>query len=288
MSKRPEFLGDVYRDLRDRHLLLPAVALLVALVAVPLLLSKSAEPSPPPAGAVAGGGAEPTSPAVLTEDVSVRDYRRRLDRMASKNPFKQQFRNVARSGQLEGVSSSASLGGTTSGTANLGGGSSLSGSTASATTSPPSSPTPSGSTSGSGGSSPTGSGSSGQQREPETRVFTYRIDVKVGEAGAVERRDDVRRLVPLPGAGAPVITFLGVDETGKRALFAVSPDVTAVDTDGRCAPSPATCQYLILRAGENASLDYSVDGKTYRLWLLNIHASRVKGASAPDLKTTTP
>src|SRR5206468_1313297 len=42
----PEFLNNLYRDMRDRRLLLPAAALLVCLIAIPQLLSSSSTPAP--------------------------------------------------------------------------------------------------------------------------------------------------------------------------------------------------------------------------------------------------
>ena len=92
--KPPEFLSDVYRDLRDRHLLLPRLALLIALIAVPILLKGS---DPPPHRAPGGAGADrgkssSLTAAVLADDaVSVRNYRKRLEELKSKNPFKPQF-----------------------------------------------------------------------------------------------------------------------------------------------------------------------------------------------------
>ena len=43
----PQFLGNLYRDMRDRHLLIPAVALVVALVAVPVLLKSHSSATSP-------------------------------------------------------------------------------------------------------------------------------------------------------------------------------------------------------------------------------------------------
>ena len=91
--KAPRFLNDVYRDLRDRHLLLPAVALLVALIAVPLVLRKPAEEpavAPPPVAASADTTAV-TSAVLVDNSVSVRDYEKRLAKLKSKNPFEQHF-----------------------------------------------------------------------------------------------------------------------------------------------------------------------------------------------------
>ena len=87
--RAPQFVVDLVSDLRDRRLLLPAGLLLLAMIAVPLLLSSSTEPPPPPAvpAAEALAAGEETQPAVLTENITVRDYRKRLDELKSTNPF---------------------------------------------------------------------------------------------------------------------------------------------------------------------------------------------------------
>ena len=90
--KVPSFLNDLYRDLRDRHLLIPALGLIVALVAVPMVLGKEKKPLPPPPRHPTATEAAATSPAVLADtEVSVRDYRERLEALKSKNPFEQKF-----------------------------------------------------------------------------------------------------------------------------------------------------------------------------------------------------
>jgi hypothetical protein len=88
--KSPDFLNDLYRDLRARRLLIPAAALAVALVAVPVLLSTDSPSAPPPAPPPPAE-ATAAQPAVLAETVGIRDYRKRLEALKSKNPFKQKF-----------------------------------------------------------------------------------------------------------------------------------------------------------------------------------------------------
>ena len=87
----PAFLNNLYRDMRDRRLLLPALALIIAVIAVPAALSSSsATTAPPPAPAAAGLAHEAaTSPAVLTEQLGVTDYRKRLDADQEQEPLPQ-------------------------------------------------------------------------------------------------------------------------------------------------------------------------------------------------------
>jgi hypothetical protein len=271
--KAPQFLTDVLSDLRDRHLLIPVVALLAALVAVPVLLKSTSEPAPPapPAADSALEGAA-TQPAVLAENVTVRDYRERLEALQSKNPFRERFSSpAAGSGeQIAGLQDTSPTGSPTGTTG------SPTATTSDATVS-----------TGTGTSAPSSGGGGGDTSPPsptqETTWFTWRIDVNVGPQGSVGERNGVSRLSFLPSASKPVIAFLGATESGKKAAFAVSTDVSSTSGEGNCAPSASVCQYVIMREGQVRTFDYAPDGKTYRLKLRDIHA--VKLDKAPALKT---
>ena len=94
-------LGDqnVYRDLRDRRLLSIAIVLVVAIVAVPFLIKGEGDPRSRrqlagDAAASVAGRARSSTPVVLTEQPVLRDFRERLDRYRTQNPFKQQLTAV--------------------------------------------------------------------------------------------------------------------------------------------------------------------------------------------------
>jgi hypothetical protein len=261
--KMPKLLGDLYRDLRDRHLLLPAIALAVGLIAVPLLLSKGPAPAAPPPPASAEGTAA-TVPAVLADsEVSVRDYRRRLDELTSKNPFEQQFEprpdDTAAGG---GISPGGTSPTAADGTPGL-------------TTSLPSSSSPA--TSGTtGGTTDNTSGDSSQNdADVVNQLVVRRVDVMVGVQGDLKQRNGVRPMTVLPSEATPVLAFLGTDDAGKRAAFVVSSDVTSVGGDGACVPSPG-CLFITLEKGESATLDYGPDGQTYELELERIRDVKLK------------
>ena len=97
----PTVVKNVYRDLRDRRLLSIAIVLVVAIVAVPFLIKGEDESAPPPLAGDAGRpvpGAEILDAAVLTEQPVLRDFRKRLDRYRTRNPFKQQLTAVPSAG----------------------------------------------------------------------------------------------------------------------------------------------------------------------------------------------
>ncbi len=109
--RTPELLNNLYRDLRDRRLLFPAAALLVALIAVPVALSSSSPTTTPPAPAPVEAGSGPaaaTEPAVLAEELGMTAYQKRLNQLQTKNPFKRQYMATPTSAQPEASSSTDS------------------------------------------------------------------------------------------------------------------------------------------------------------------------------------
>ncbi len=261
----PAFLNNLYRDMRDRRLLLPALALIIAVIAVPAALSSSsATTAPPPAPAPPDSAHEPaTSPAVLTEQVGVTDYRKRLEQIKSKNPFRKHFTSVSKSAKLGivqtgGPSSTATITGTVSSSA-----------TPSATSTVPAT---GGSTAPAGSTTPSAPSSEppNEAPKPTTELIQRRIDVKVGPQGDLQKRSGVKQLKMLPTASKPVVVFLGTNEAGTRASFLVSTDVTAVSGDGSCLTTTSSCQFLTLKKGQVESFDYAPDALAYKLKLLAI------------------
>ena len=264
----PQFLVDLYRDLRDRRLLLPSLLLVVALIAVPVGLSHSASSATAPPSAASPAGSKPTSaePAVLVADTGIRSYRRRLAALKSKNPFQRHFAlPKLHSGNGGGLAPATPAPSTPPVS-----------STPSTPVPPPSTPTT---------STPTATTTTTQTvtvtkpaPKPVKRFFEYRVDLKVGLPGQLKKREGVKRLTVLPHQSRPVIVFLGQTADGSGAVFSVSSDVASVDGTGTCIPAPAQCQYLTMKPGDDETFDYTPDGKTYELKLLGIRRVRVSGS----------
>src|SRR3954453_14804186 len=87
----PKILVDLYRDLRDRRLLVPFVALAVALVLVPLALSKSSHKPAAAATGTTGTQVSAAEPAVMTATFGVRNFNKRLSALKEKDPFQRHF-----------------------------------------------------------------------------------------------------------------------------------------------------------------------------------------------------
>ena len=279
----PQFLGNVYRDLRDRRLLIPAIALVVALLAVPVLLkSHSTATSPTVAVDNAAKSDSAAIPAVVTQQLGVTQYRKRLDRLTSKNPFHQQFTAVPKPARVHvsvnstGSSAAASSTGTGSVTP-----STTSTATTASTTSAGSS-TPS-----SGGVSPAPSTGSTQPpptstpppKPPKPTLYAFRASIAVGEPGDLKQRDNVEQGVVLPSDKKPMAAFVGVKEDMSSATFVLADTVDSVK-GGHCAPSPSSCSLLQLKAGQEAHLNYAPQSRRYNLKLIGIRLVPVKKLSS--------
>jgi hypothetical protein len=281
----PEFLANVYYDLRDRRLL-PLVALVVvAIAAVPFLLGGDAEePAVPPAAeaaeaALEEGVADASTLTVVEASPGLRDYRRRLRGRTATDPFKQRYTGVPEAAQLE-----SSLSGSGSAAGATGGGSSEGSVTEVEETGPPSgagsSPGPV-SSPGSGGSGGSGGSSKPDPDDSRLRFFAFRPDVRFGIAGSEDltEYEDLAtgRLLP---KRTPVIVFVGVSEDGKQAAFDVSHEVALVRGEGRCIGGNQSCSLLLLKEGQAADLLTGKPNRDFRLKVEAIDFVRVKRPKA--------
>jgi hypothetical protein len=250
-QKIQKFAGDVVYDIRSRGLLPVVILLAVGVIVVPMLIKGGgSEATVPPAPALPGTGdaALQNEPAVLTYNPSVRDYHQRLDDLEQKDPFVQQFR----SGSATDAAAADTAGATTAPTAPADTGSSGTGSSG-----------------GSTGSTPTGGSTGGTT---VTHTFYYReTDILIGDTSApLKRRNRIPDLSFLPNDKTPVLIYMGATRDAKTAVFLVSDDVTVVAGQDRCSPSPEDCQALRMHENDAVTLDNAVDGKTYRLKVLDI------------------
>jgi hypothetical protein len=262
--KLQKFAGDVVYDLRSRNLLLPVIALLVAIVAVPILLKSNSSSGPAPSFGTASSsaGPGPGESAVVAYQPGVRNYKQRLKNLAAKDPFRQQSTNAPAPSSGSGSDSLAdALGGspTGGGSTGVGGGSTGSG----------------GSNGGGGGKSP-----GKVVKEKKTRYFWWESDVQVGEAGTqLATMNNVKPFQFLPAPDKPVLTYIGT-VSGNQAVFLVSKDVQSIGGEGTCFPSVEACQLLGLNAGKGADLIYGLDGKTYHVQVLQVR--RVTSSKPPS------
>ncbi len=279
--KVPDFVADLYWDLRDRHLL-PLIALgVVAIAAVPFLLGAGSEtpPAEPAAGAATASAeaeaAEAASLTVVEAKPGLRDYRKRLADRSPTDPFKQRYTAPSTEGaelgsQTEGSSSTAGTVTTSSS------GSSTSGTTTTTSSgSPPSTSSPSGSPSSGGGDG-----------KPHLTFFTWAIDVRISKSGGKDASPDdsqepsvKHKVLPqtaLPGHKAPVVTYLGLSRKAAekhhaaKALLLVSDDVKSISGETECASGGEVCQLLEVEPGFPITFVYGANETHYTIKVLKI------------------
>jgi hypothetical protein len=250
--RMPGFLGDVYADLRDRHLLPFVALLLIAIVAVPILLSKSGEAEEPIATGPAPAetvekGASAQRIVVARSTPRLRDYRRRLDHLEAEDPFVQRFTGEP--------------------TASGGGESSASASTSAEE----------GETTISRQENETTSTTTTTHQE--LRYFTWTIDVKVAPVsskGVPSRakptvRHDLPELTELPSRQVPALVFMQPAADGKKAIVLINSNVRAVFGEGVCVAGGEVCQLMALKPGLPETVVYGGGERTYRITLLGVH-----------------
>lgn len=233
-------LKDIYTDLREKPLLgLGAVALIIALIAVPLLVAKSSKPGPSgPAPSVAVPPA-PGLPVVSAQTAATGTH----PTGHSRDPFTQ------------GATTTTTPATSTSTTS----------STASSTSSHSSTGSSSGSSSSGGATLPISSST------PPTQIIvppatpkpvpaalnstqTYEVSLAItNSAGGLDTIDPLERLSVLPNDHTPLLVELGVLKGGHRVLFAVQPGAV-LNGPGRCTPGPIDCEILSLGTDQTEGL----------------------------------
>lgn len=286
--KLPSFVSGLTADLRDRGLLPVAIGLIIAILAVPILLSKGAEEPPAviaSSAELAGGvGSADAGAVVLASNSEIRAYRERLKAFNEKDPFRPGI-TAEEPGAASGGGSEAD------GPAGAGGVSS------SGEVALPENPTsPSGSSSGvtpvpvpvpDPGTPAPPPVDQPPPPEPdpdpaEDKVFIPVVDVEVGPAGKARTQTRVTVGEYLPGPVDPIAQYLEADFSANQATFLIAPTARAVKGDGKCRPKRGLCKALSMEEGEVAYIIDSTDGVRYKLELLTVRLIEI---DPRDLKT---
>jgi hypothetical protein len=252
--KVPGFLAEIYQELRERHLLPLVVVLVVAIVAVPIALSESAETTESPTAPVESGAAasaSTTQVVVAKSAPGLRDYRKRLSDLRSKNPFKPQYDEVEEEGGGEGESPTAPE----ESTEVTGGG-----------------------TGGSAPSAPTETTAD----NPGIVFYGFAIDVRVTPISVKGKpskakpqvRRDLPELTMLPSRQEPAIVFMGVTKDADKALMLISSNVKGIFGDNVCAVGGEKCELLAMEKGVPETIVYGGNEKVYRIELLDLDLVR--------------
>lgn len=233
------FLKNVLHDLIEKRLWPVAIALLAALVAVPIVLGGSSSSTGAPATDVAvvpaPNGLANHRDVARGKVISLEEQAEgKVDRSSGKKKIRDPFvqHHQPKPVKLAVVK-------TPSPTTGAQGGSSA----------------PSGATGGATPTEPTEPPVPAATKKPEsTSVDTYRVKLSFGEVGAMKSYDNVARLTPLPSSDNPFFVYLGLAEDQKSAIFLINADAVP-NGDGSCKPSHDDCQQIVLRAGDTEFFD---------------------------------
>jgi hypothetical protein len=233
-------------ELRERRLLPLVIVLIVGIVAVPMVLAKSAattSASAPPSGVPVSSN--PTKPSVSLASTAPATPPHGLGR----DPFTPPLSIAAHA-------SASTLGGTSSFPAtpakaisSLGGGGAGTGPITPPSTTPPTT----------GATTPT-TGPIDPVDEPSTTTRglsstqAYRVTLAItNSGGGLDTISPLERLSVLPSQRHPLLVELGVLDGGHRVLFAVQSGAV-VRGPGKCTPGPINCQILSLAPAQTETL----------------------------------
>ncbi len=251
----------VIADLRARKLLPVAILLAAALVAVPILLSRSSEPvaveTAAPVDPVDTGGLPGPAEALGERSLVTSGFGSSSDlgSFDARDPFKpRRSLDAIDSASAPSVALAPVVG--TAGDPAGGSGADAGGG---------------GRAGGGPSTAPDTGGDSGGQRPapaptptpaPERR-FTYAVDVTFdGPEGAPRTLRNLPRLSLLPNEAAPVLIFLGVGANLSDVVFLVDSTLRASsEGEGTCSPAPADCATVSIEPGEQQVF---LDGKDRR------------------------
>ena len=259
-----DLFQDVWHDLREKRLWPIALVLAIAIVAVPVLLTKSAAQPPAPTPVAT----TPTSDSRVSvslngDDAASSESGSTLDHFAEGDPFTPPARIVDRADD-----------------------------TAAAGTAGPSDGTPPSDGGGSGDGSPPSSSPAPAPpidvapptTRTETAEYEYVADATFWTGDDRREIRGLRKLDMLPDEAAPVLIFMGTSEEGGNAVFLVDSTLTAAG-EGRCAPSPVNCAYVHVGPGSEHAFT-TAEGDSYRLRIDEIRRVEVMPAGRASARSS--
>jgi hypothetical protein len=261
------FLLDLWHDLRAKRLAPVAAVLALALVAVPVVLSKpSEEPAPPPTTARKAPDPKDLKALASVKLEQADDRGSSLGVFDPSDPFRPPKKITKRSKQESEVASSVEGETPSSGTGDTGAG---------------------GDTGDTGGGTTTGGGETpstgGGGDAPTTTVqYRYVVDLTFTANGRKRHVKSMERLDMLPSQDSPLLLFLGVSANAGNAVFLVDSTLEAAG-EGRCKPRASDCAFLYIGAGSEHEFT-NEDGDSYTLRINEIRKVKVDGFAAASRK----
>ena len=264
-------LNDLITELREKRLWPVAALLVLALVAVPVLLSSSASPPAPSALALPTPPAAAGTAAMPTVEVASVPVHHQLAAV-KRNPFRQP--TVRKLGASPAVGATATPPAGAARSAGSSTGSHPSSSSASApghggSSGPASAPAPATAT-------PTTIPIRRTLAPPPagldaTQSYGVRLAITLA-SGGLRTIDSLERLSAVPSRRLPLLVELGVLAGAHRVLFAVEPGA-AVSGPGRCLPGPIDCELLSLAENQIETLSTARIPGAAQFAVTGIHAA---------------
>lgn len=286
--KVPDFLYDLFYDLKERHLLPLVAVLIVAIIGAPIYFNNSSKPEDeldatlPPAATASSAPAGQAGGTIVVarSEPGLRDYRRRLKDYRALDPFRSQGGETNATAEATASEAAPSTPVAPAEATVIGEESTAP--VAEAPYEPPAYESPSlpATEPGSGSGSSTGS-------KARTRYASSAIDVRIvtvpsqpterkeqKKAKRAKPKAQVRRNVPeltmLPARKTPAATFIGLTSDRKKALFVVSSDVVSILGEATCVIGSQSCQMLALEPNMPVTFVYGPQERRYRIELLKI------------------
>lgn len=267
--KVPDFLVDLYWDLRDRHLL-PLVGLaIVAIIAVPFLLGGGSESESTPGVSSFGAPPSPESHAhsltVVQAKPGLRAPGKRLRNDHPTDPFVQRYTSADLKGAKLGGGEESAAGSTSSSTST---------STSTTVTKTSSSGTTEVTT------ETSGNPGSGTAVPPHLTLYAPAIDVKTIRTetmpdGTKQTSDPVIRHRVIPPAALPsekeqAVTYMGISSKTEAAMLLISDAVTAVFGEAKCLSGESACQLIEVEPGMPMTFVYGPNSIRYKITVLKL------------------
>lgn len=283
--KVPNFLYDLFYDLKERHLLPLVAVLIVAIIGAPIYFKNSSKPEdeptatlPPAATASTAATGEPGGTIVVARsEPGLRDYHRRLKDYRALDPFRQQGGEASTAAEAAASEAASSTPVAPAEATVIG-----EESTAPVVEAPYKPPAYESPSLPAAESRPESSGGG----KTQARYASSAIDVRIvtvpsrqteqakAAAKKAKPKAQIRRNVPeltmLPARKTPAATFMGLSNDGKKALFVVSSDVVSIFGEAKCVVGSQSCQLLMLEPGMPVTFVYGPQERTYRIELLKI------------------
>lgn len=264
-------LLELWEDLKQKRLLPVAGALVLAMIATPVLFKPSVQSSTDTTAPAETSEVRPLVALAQVSEIGPSN----LEAFDAKDPFRPvgELRDVS-DPSPSSPSSPNSPDGTSGDSSSAS--SSTGGSGGSATSDGPSG----GSTSDVPGSGTEDVNTGKDEQTTDSFFYTYTVDVEVASGGNQDIHRDVEKLTLLPSEKNPLFVFLGTSTSGKTAMFLVDSTLTQKG-EGECKPDNESCRFLYLQDDEkqDSHTFTDPDGKRYRLRLLETQQQQVDPAT---------